>query len=366
MLKKDLKQRSTYLDFMKILAIYFVCFYHYNNLNIDFLTTPSFSTYLNYFVKGIASTGVPLFFMVNGALMLNRNYNLNKHIKKIINIVVLTIIWGFITLLILSIINKNIYPPLRFLAGLWTWVPHITNHLWFLTTLVCIYILFPLIKTVYDLEDKKILNYILITIFIFTFGNVILNIIVNTTEYIFKINHLTHSRFNFFNHFNLFQGFYAYSLVYFIIGGLIFKKLKGKISINKNKYIVFFIVGLGLLFLNGVMMSKSNEAIYDTVWNGYDTIMTLLICISIFLLTYSIENKLNKISNIIQLIGENTLGIYFLHRFVGSILIPYYIKLNFNTSLLLNLLFGFATMFISLIITLILKKIPVVKFLFKI
>ena len=65
-----------------IKAIYFVCFYHYNNLNIDFLSNPSISTYFNYFIRGIASTGVPLFFMVNGELMLNKDYDLKKHIKK--------------------------------------------------------------------------------------------------------------------------------------------------------------------------------------------------------------------------------------------------------------------------------------------
>lgn len=45
------KERLIYLDFLKVLAIFFVCFYHYNNLNIDFLTNQKISVYFNYFLK---------------------------------------------------------------------------------------------------------------------------------------------------------------------------------------------------------------------------------------------------------------------------------------------------------------------------
>lgn len=369
------KERFIYLDFIKVLAIYFVCFYHYNNFDIDFLSNSSISTYLSYFIKGIASTGVPLFFMVNGALMLNRNYNLNKHIKKIIKIIVLTIVWGIMTLLILSLIKGNSYSIISFTNALWTWEIGSINHLWFLHALVCVYILYPLIKEVYDIEDKKVLNYSLIVIFIFTFGNESLNIVTNIIENISGVNiverilgesYLTSNGFNFFNNFNLFRGFYAYSLVYFIIGGLLIEKLRNNMIINVKQIIVIFIIGMITLFLYGVMMSNSNKEIYDTVWNGYDTIMTLLVCISIFILSYVSNNKLDKVSSIVQLVGENTLGIYFVHRIVGSILKPCYISLTFSTSIISNLMFGIVVMIISLMITLILKRIPIIKLLFKI
>ncbi len=360
------KERFVYLDFIKTLAIYFVCFYHYNNFNTGFLSDPSISTYSSYFVKSIASTGVPLFFMVNGALMLNRNYNLNKHIKKTINIIILTIVWGIITLLILSVIRGTSYSIFDIAKALWTCESGTINHLWFLHALVCIYILYPLIKEVYDIEDKKVLKYILVVIFIFTFGNVLLNIAANIVESVLGVNYLTNNRFNFFSTFNLFRGFFAYSLVYFIVGALLLEKLKNNMKINIVQFIIVFIIGMITLFLYGVMMSKSNKETYDIIWNGYDTIMTLLVCISIFVLSYVAKNKLDKISNIVQLIGENTLGIYFIHIMVGSVLKPYYTTLTFSTSILSNLIFGIVIMAISLMITLTLKRIPLIKSLFKI
>lgn len=360
------KERFIYLDFIKVLAIYFVCFFHYNNFNMNFLSNPSMLTYLSYFINGIASAGVPLFFMVNGALLLNRDYNLKKHIKKTITITALTVVWAIITLLILSQINGSSYSISGFFKALWKLELGTLSHLWFLQALVCIYILYPLIKEVYDIEDKKVLNYILVVTFIFTFGNVLLNMLVNTLASILGINYLAINRFNFFNDFNVFRGFYAYSLVYFIIGAKLLEKLRDDMKINVKQIIIIFTIGISILFLYGVMMSNSSKEIYDNVWNGYDTIMTLLVSISIFILSYVAKNKLDKVSGIIQLIGENTLGIYFIHRMVGSALKPYYITLTFSTNILSNLIFGLIVMAISFMITLVLKRIPIIELLFKI
>lgn len=360
------KERFIYLDFIKVLAIYFVCLYHYSSLDINILANPSKLTYASYFIKGIASTGVPLFFMVNGALMLNRKYDLKKHTKKTINIIFLTIIWGIITLIILAPIKDKTYTLPQFIYALWFWEGGTINHLWFLQALVCVYFLYPLTKEIYDKEDKSVLKYFLIIVFIFTFGNVILNMIINIMNSILGTNYVGINRVNLFNNFNVFRGFYAYTIVYFILGAIILKKLTTNLEINLKQMIALFFIGITTLFLYGIMMSKLGSQTYDTVWNGYDTVMTLITCISIFGLSFLAKDKINRAAGIIQLIGENTLGIYFIHRFVGEILRPYYVTLPFCRDILPNLVFSLMVMLISLIITLILKRIPLVNRLFKI
>lgn len=359
--KRITRERFVYLDFIKVLAIYLVCLYHYNSFNINFLEDSSKLTYISYFIKGIASTGVPLFFMVNGALMLNRKYDLKKHTKKTINIIVLTIVWGIISLIILSPIKGKSYTLPQFINALWWWELGTINHLWFLQALVCVYLLYPLIKEIYDKEDKSILKYFLGIAFIFTFGNVILNDILNITYGILGIN-----RVNLFNNFNVFRGFYGYTIVYFILGAIILEKLRNNTKVNLKVMSALFFIGMTTLFLYGIMMSKLSSQVYDTVWNGYDTIMTLVICISIFGLSFLCKDKFNKYEKMIQIIGENTLGIYFIHRFVGEVLRPYYATLPFYRDVLPNILFGLIVMFVSLGITLILKKVPLINRLFKI
>lgn len=304
--------------------------------------------------------------MVNGALMLNNNYNLKKHIKKITNIIALTFIWGIITLLILSVISGKVYSNRDFLYALWTWETDTINHLWFLQSLACIYILFPLIKEVYDKKDKKVLIYTFFIFFIFTFGNVLLNILFNLLEFIMGTNFITANYLNFFNNFNLFKGFYAYSIVYFILGGLIKQNLSQIKSNDKMKLIILLLLGNFCLFMYGLVMSKSNGGVFDIVWTGYDTIMTLIMCIALFKSAYLIKNSLSKMHYIIELIGQNTLGIYLIHRIVGTILYPYYQLLTCSTNLIANILFGMLVMIVSLLLTLLLKKIPFFKILFKI
>lgn len=359
-------ERLEYLDLIKTIAIFFVCFYHFTTMGRDFLEYPSFSTYFHYFILGIASTGVPLFFLVSGALMLNRPYNFKKHIRKTITITILTIIWAVITLAVLIPIFNDNYNLISFAAALWSWKLERINHLWYLPTLVSIYLLFPLIKELYDKKDRKLLYFILITVFIFTFGNVLISNLANIFEWVLGVNYLEEN-FNFFNIFNPFDGFYAYSIVYFIVGGLLLEWIKNnKIKSSKNLILFIAIFATVLLFLYGIVMSISNNKIYDTVWGGYDTIMILSLAVCLFISASKYKPKNNYFSKMIKTIGANTLGIYFTHVIVGSFLEHYYRLIPYHQNFIFNLLFGLIIMLTSLAIVLLLKKIPIIKMLFKI
>jgi len=359
-------ERLEYLDTIKSVAIFFVCFYHFNTLSSNFLDNPSLTTYFHYFITGVASAGVPIFFLVSGALMLNRGYDLKKHIKKSINISILTIVWAVITLVILIPIFNDSYNFISFAEALWNWKQQRINHLWYLPTLVIIYLLFPIIKEIYDKKDKRILCFFLVTVFIFTFGNVFLSILANLTEWFLNINYLEGS-FNFFNIFNPFDGFYAYSVVYFIVGGLLLTWLKND-KVKYSNILLLFTVAFTttLLFLYGIVLSFSNNKVYDTVWGGYDTIMTLIMALCIFVLASKGKIRNLAFAKLIKIIGTNTLGIYFLHVIVGSFLMEYYVLLPYNHNIFLNLLFGILILMASLLIALLLKKIPIVNRLFRI
>ncbi|AIQ14592.1 hypothetical protein PDUR_23895 [Paenibacillus durus] len=361
------RERLVYLDLIKVVAIYLVCFYHFNDLPTDVLANPSFFTYLNYAVKGMASAGVPLFFMVNGALMLNRSYNLRKHIHKIIMICILTVVWGILTLAILIPINGDSYTPVQFAKALIEWKMFRINHLWFLQTLVCLYILFPLIKEIYDKDDKGPLYFFFGTAFLLTFGNVLLSNIANTAEWVMKVNYLE-KNYNFFNKFNVFNGFYAFSIVYFILGGWLQAKLQDNRFRRPGSPVLTGIILTALIVLlgYGIIMSQSNGEVFDTVFDGYDTLMTLIVTAGLFILSSRYkQGKSPRLSKGMEVIGSNTLGIYFIHVIVGWFTLPYYKLLPFSTNLLANLIYGAAVLILSLGVVLLLKKIPVVKLLFR-
>ena len=67
-----LYKRYDNLDLLKVIAIVFVLIYHVyaRSANLNNVTG-SFNCY-NYFLKSILGTCVPVFFFVNGALLLNK------------------------------------------------------------------------------------------------------------------------------------------------------------------------------------------------------------------------------------------------------------------------------------------------------
>jgi Uncharacterized protein conserved in bacteria len=357
-----MKERYEFIDLLKAIAIFFVVIYHYNNLSIDLVQTKNAISYFNYFFTTIFSTCVPIFFFLNGALLLNRDFDLKKHISKIITITLLTIIWGIITLIFLMPIKDEYMSLSEFAKSLMMWKSQWINHLWFLKSLVVVYTFFPLIKKTYD-DERNSLYFFLAIAFVMTFGNVFLSYCVNVIEFIAGKNYLS-GNVNFFGEFNAFKGIYGYSIVYFILGGMSFKH-KDKFYGKKWVIIASFAIVISMILqtVYGVIMSKSNGAVYDIVWYGYDSIPTLCMVIALFLLTLRYKGK-HRIFKLINIIGRNSFGIFFTHRMWGSLFMKYFIKLPYSNNIATNLLFALFTVLIALFSVLLLKKIPLVKKLF--
>jgi surface polysaccharide O-acyltransferase-like enzyme len=238
------------------------------------------------------------------------------------------------------------------------------NHIWYLRALVIIYTLLPLIKASYD-YDKKIFNYFFCLVMILTFGNVVMAIGANIFEYIIEKNFIS-GHFDFFTSINVFHGIHGYSIGYFLIGGLFFK-YKEDLSQKINKLVLIFIISVSMFFLMiyGNIMSRSNKEMFDVVFTGYATIFTLINVLAISCLTLNFKSS-GIVGRTINLIGENSLGIYLTHVFVGSLLIGIFKSFKYSANLLVNIVFAFLVLIISLIISFLLKKIPLINNLFKI
>lgn len=362
-IQKNMNENSriVWIDVLKTLAIFLVIVYHDPIYSIDVLSeTETVKMYSLYFMRTILSTGVPIFFFVNGFLLLNKEFNLKKHIFKTIRMTLLAIVWGIICLLLLMVIRNDHLSFPDFIKGLWNWKTGWINHLWYLGALVCIYIFFPLLKQVYD-TNKKIFIYFTIICFLMTFGNTVLNEI--TTIFSDFILHRTImiQGFNFFNIFNPFQGIYTYSFVYFCIGGLTFNIL-GKINAIPNKVknsisILGLTISSFCLWGIGMKFSIISETTWDVVWNGYDTIFTLLNVYFIFILCLSFK----KNNYFFSKVSSNTLGIYFIHLLIIEITKPYIIDNPSLCNFPINLFFSFLVLCISLLISILLKRIPLLK-----
>lgn len=359
-------KRIFYYDALKCLAIFLVCFFHAIALDRNILDNPSTVTFYYYWLESFYSICVPLFFMVNGALLLNSNFDLTRNIKKILKLFVLVYFWAILLLLILKFILHDTYTIKNFFVSVWYLKMNRINHLWFLKVIISIYLVLPMIKLVYDSDKKDVLIFTVSIIFIFSFGNTLINNMVMLAQYLLDVHFIHNDNFKFFRRENPF-GYFGFALFYFIIGGILANKIsQNNITVKKSILISVCIVSQTITFLYGCLMTYHFNKYYDVVWNGLDTVMTLLIATSIFILFSQFNYKFSKVNSIIALIGDNTLGIYLIHCIFIGTLDPLFKDSSWANNLLANIMFTLLILLLSLSTNLLIKRIKFVSSLLRV
>jgi len=359
-------KRIIYYDAIKCFAIYLVIFFHGTVSDVNILNDSGAITFFNYFLQSLLSTCVPLFFMVNGALVLNKEFNLRKNIHKIIKLFILVNIWAFLLIILLKYITHDTYTWDSLLKSVWSLKLGKLNHLWFLKALISIYLLLPLIKPAYDNSDRSILYFTVAGLFLFSFGNNFIGNIVNAAQYFAGVDFLP-DKFNFFPDINPF-GDYFYALVYFIAGGILSKMiLENKIAVRKSILVAVVILSQTILFLYGILMTIKTNAYYCVVWNGYETLMTLSMTISLFILFLGFRYKSDFINKIMFIVGKNTFGIYIVHVIFIPLLSPFFTRYPFlSNNLPANFLYAGIVLLLSLFAAVLIRKIPILSSLVKV
>lgn len=359
--KMESKKRYSHIDLLETIAIFFVIAYHSTIYSFDITQDNSFIYYARYFLRTIMSTCVPLFFFANGYLLLNREFNLKKYLYKMLRLVILVFVWAFILMPLYLLIAgeplniKTIILTIFELDTKWS-----MNLFWFLGALICIYLIFPALKSLFD-SNKKAFWFFTIAVFILTFGFVLADQFLTFTGAVFHHNFKS-IRYPVITMFDPFRGSHGYSFAYFCVGGLAYTYEDRIRLISKRRRTIIACVGITisctLLFLIGVFFSKFYDGkMWDVVWNGYDSVFTFanVLCIYILCLNYKGDNS------IITNISQNTLGLYFIHGLIIRLTRLWIKTIPALCNLPVNLVYAFAIIGICLFICLLFKKIPGLK-----
>lgn len=307
---------------------------------------------------------VPIFFMISGATLMNyrTRYNSKEYlIKRIRRTLIPYLFWSCFAALLFLTFNKHgqIF-SLDSVRGfdysvIVSLIINIINNkfmgvYWFFLPLFVCYLSIIILSNFS--KNYKILYFIAIWIFIAQF---VLPFCANLFQ--LKINPvLTSSPMG--------SGF-----VLFVILGWILSK--NQIS---NKYkLIFYLLGVISFFLRftSLMLSPEFPAPINRLFSGYLNITTVFYSVAIFILVKDvsplIENLINTISrkNIalgnmilsgLVTIRDCSLGIYLLHAYFTSKLVPF---LGVNTSSIYYRIFGaLLIVCVCCILTLVIKKIP--------
>ena len=231
------------------------------------------------------------------------------------------------------------------------------EHLWFMYSLLKVYLVVPILKLAID-SNKEIIKYILIVSFILSFGMEILNNISLLTNKMFNLEII-----NFYtigNTYNPVTNDMNY-IFFFIFGKYLHDKYY-KVKLEKKAIILnILLIIVGYLMLVGVYYLQRGTLTgeYQGIKNNYTQPGTLLIAYVLFKTFAQLDCGPNRL---IKFLGRKTGNVYYIHMLVAAYLVDYIYKYAINYSgILLNILRTVIVLVISIVITEILSKIKPIK-----
>lgn len=319
------KKRIFYYDVLRAFAIIAVIICH-----VDFyfgpLTTP-FEVIAHLTFHDIGRIGVPIFLMISGALLLNRNYSdLGEFIKRRFS----RIIYPFILWIILITLTNYYFHK----SPIYMWNVFIGNNsiIWYFWTLIGIYLAIPIINIFIKEYDETGCKYFL-TIWLMT---IILN---------------SFSMYPLFPFFKLdwFAGFIGYPVLGYYL------------ATKKFQYDKMWLAGLIILLVSlGIFVYYTYYYTFQSVELMYPSILVASMGCGMFLFIKNLPKldsiKNNIIGNVITSISVCSYGMYFSH----VIIIMFMSRINPHSTLLFPVMFAL-TIFLSWLLPYIFSKIPYIK-----
>lgn len=361
-----IKKRYNYIDAIKALAILMVCTYHFwNGGNNLYAPDMTFGTMVRRFLMGFLSPCVPLFMMANGALLLNRPMDVEKHYKGLLLILLQFLFWRSLTLLVLGCMDAVAFSDFSVAR----WINHFLllmpindayeGHFWFIPMFCCIYLLAPLFRKAFDPDagkDSAILFLVLgAALFCWNFLLPDFNIWKRIIPY---AKDLDPGYLNSLNPLSFYPGIMA---VYFLLGGFLHRYREKTASIPVFLCLAMIAFGGILTYGAWLIMSSTQETLFDNIFSGYGSSATLLSSAAIFILFQKWEAPLSTRKwavTVVNAIGRNTLTVYYLHWIIGMALLP---RLSLPVGLVSNALRAIGLVIIGTLAGELLRRIPILR-----
>ena len=322
------KTRNINLDLIKVLACIGVVLLH--TTMIGFKDTGSWNllAYLYY----LGTYSIPLFFMVNGYLLLGkRNITYSYILEKVKWILITVSSWNTIVWLLKRDFAVN---PVKKIIGSMVQKGYFFQF-WFFGALILIYLCLPILKKF--LNSKR--SYLYILSLLISIGLIfeLTNIIIQTPLQSYVIQT-----------FRLWTWFF-----YYILGGLIAQFDKEFIKNGFKRWMK--IVAVLLLLITPVILFFLAKTIYHNLFAEYfyDILFVKIVSLGVFLTILTLSLKESKYKWIVSL-SNQTMGVFIVHTYIMKVLEK---LLGFSYTGA-YLLFPIFTLCISIIVVSLLMKIP--------
>lgn len=338
------------IDIIRVVSMFCVIFLHCasNRLRVDM---GSMGWSVINILTAFATCGVPMFFMISGALILNSKKTLSvKYTLKdrVLKLFIPMIVWSVIAVIVrlytstdLALTTGNFYNEIIHFFN-----KPVAVHLWFMYYLIPMYLISPALKIFVDNAEEKVILYIvllwLIEILSFTLSGILSGDNQKAIISISLINNI---------------GFISGYLGYFIVGWYLFNK---KINIS-NVLLIAIVIGTVLFISAGTRMITDFNGFYTETFKSYRSIFVVILSCAMFLILYKIESMPKFIVKFVAEISILSYGVYLSHNVIIDLLNRWGIKNHRITDVILS--FAIASI-VSVLITGICRRIKYISYLF--
>lgn len=294
----ELNKRIWGYDLIKAMACYLIVLYHMELVDFEF--APGFTYYpsITKWIWTFCVAGVPLFFMINGALTINK-YTFKRAINKIIRLIFVAVFW--------TIVFKLLFYDFLLKHSLDFSLIRFKDYYWFFYTLAALYLIDQLLRIIPKWCEKLLLA----LIFVFPFLTNLLWVII-----LFFYPEITLPSWGHTGAFTM------YSIFYHRIGYYLKEK-----NIPWQLSLFLIIIGVCIVVFEVFVRTNHDNTLYDGVNASFPTIGALSLSSGFFLLLKNLDISCAKIKTVVSFIGSCSLGIYLfqfpliviIHRLISAV-----------------------------------------------
>lgn len=278
------------ISFLRILATFSVIVIHVSGpLVVKFGDISFFDWHVANFFDSISRYAVPMFFMISGALLLGKDYELKDFLRRRFGkILPPFLIWSlFYSLFNRYVLTDEVFNVSKVVKDIFYGSEY---HLWFVYALLGVYLMVPILRKWIKYTSQKEILYLLV-IWLLT----LIVRIPNANIYFPKID-LTY-----------FSGF----LGYFVLGYYL-----SKLEFRKKIIPVFLIVFGVTITIVGTWFFTIKNTLFYAYFYEYLSLNTLMVSVGVFLLFNKMTVSSKKLNSFVFKLNTCCFGIYLIHPFV--------------------------------------------------
>ena len=269
-------------DALKALAAFFVVLYHVGMVDFGYQDGVYYYPTLVQEIWLLCACGVPLFFMVNGALTVGRGYEFKKTAIKSARLVFVGAFWAIVVMCLFAVRDSSLEAFSFRRIG----------YYWFLFSLALIYLINYLICRLPNWFRWAVVASLLV----FPFGT--------NLAWDFVILNNPNTSFVEWRH----GAFTMYGLVYLYAGDYLSRH-----SVSKWLSVLCALTGLLLLTIETIAVVNRTHYQFEGGNYCFPTYGALLLSIATFVLVKDWKPRSVSIKRFISFLGNNALGIYIFH-----------------------------------------------------